>query len=1360
MSQYSIKKLKSSSKRLLSLILCFSLIASLFVGQIVTVNALTPDLDKKLSDYEEKVNVYHFYQYADDPATGGYWASGPWAQKGESYTPLWQYDPTLTGLSDSLLNTTYFRTESGLVAYCLDYGKSVPTSKLTVGSQVSTELRRVLMNGYPVKTGADYGISDIELEWATSVALQIVDGKGYNSSTGELVPNSGLKLEYFDNGVFSLTYSKENYPGIPDDVLAEYTKKANKVKDVVTQLVESANDTNIVFDDLRIVSNTDSVNIPVNSNKFSIGPLKVESTIDDLSYKLTPSIEGANIKLVDKNDSELSSLNADQEFYIKGESNANLDLKLEVYSKNTPVYPYTCFSPEAENEQNMYIVAPLKLSYISEFNIRKDIELTKTDASSGNALEGAQITVSNILNNTVFSGTTNESGKVTISGLDNGTYHYSETNVLDGYVKNTKTYTFTINADGTVTGDTSFSNTPTKVTITKYDTKTNKPLAGAKISVISEDDKVVASGITDTNGKFEVSYLPIGKYKFLETSAPEGYSRVDNYFYFEILEDGTVTGETSFGNTPNKVVISKTNSETNKPIANAVFKVVGENSSYSQSFTTDENGLITIEYIPAGSYWFQETSAPEGYMLNTTKYYFTVDNEGVVTGTTHVVNNPISRNLVITKIDAENKKLLSDAEFDIFPWDTEKGEYSKTKYCTLTNNNDGTYSALLTYTESNGGKFKLVEVKAPQDYLYEDISEEISILPDSSEKNPDYTSDIELTVKNKINKKEVLAEIKWIDNNNVYNTRPDKVTLSLFDGFSGSLEQDNKDDSYSYKFSNLTIYKDKDVKYNYQIDAPKTLEAKNKDSYNLVSVVKDETSSVEKYIVTYRLTGKINIDGTVLWDDASNVDGLRPSYVDVSLDRKISNSDTKENISAIKTLNTFDFGSFDKYNQDGVKYEYYISQSSEEYYSTTYRDDIVLSSDEPFAYNQNSNLEILNVHIPTTSKNEKTLTLVFNNVFNNNGNPITNEDYDKVALASSDNNNFSLSLRNTRTNETFNASLNSHNQLVISGLKYDKGDDAEYLPETKYEVSINGNQYFSFTDLSLTIDERQDITIEKENDKYYIVASSDVDNVGYGYLDNNMDIVDWRGYSSIDTTNDHSKLTTDIQDFEYEISDNTIIISKYKGESSKVIIPASYNLNDIEYNVVIAKANENNNVFVDTNAKYVVFENGVTFKNNDAQYAFANSNITEVYGLPSNISNLDFAFLNATSLKYIDSLPTSVTTMEGCFKNCSNLETITSFENLSSLENIKSVFENCSSLTKAPSMFGCSNIKDADKAFCGCSNLQGFVPIGSKNIASAMDMFKDTSHVITVCIPSSSQSFETINTIYKNNKHIVVFPVL
>ena len=63
-----------------------------------------------------------------------------------------------------------------------------------------------------------------------------------------------------------------------------------------------------------------------------------------------------------------------------------------------------------------------------------------------------------------------------------------------------------------------------------------------------------------------------------------------------------------------KIEIIKQDGDTQKPLANAVFRLLDENKQILYSdLTTDENGISNIDYLIPGTYYLEEIQAPNGY---------------------------------------------------------------------------------------------------------------------------------------------------------------------------------------------------------------------------------------------------------------------------------------------------------------------------------------------------------------------------------------------------------------------------------------------------------------------------------------------------------------------------------------------------------------------------------------------------------------------------------------------------------------------------------------------------------------------------------------------------------------------------
>jgi len=128
-----------------------------------------------------------------------------------------------------------------------------------------------------------------------------------------------------------------------------------------------------------------------------------------------------------------------------------------------------------------------------------------------------------------------------------------------------------------------------------------------------------------------------------------------------------ITVETAQG----KVQISKTDNETGKGIAGAVFSVYKTDNTYIGDMTSGADGKAISGYLNAGDYYIVEKSAPIGYKLDATPQYFTISTQDqVVTVSKSNVNQKY-------KIDCFKKGEILTGFEEV---ETEQGTINKPKY--------------------------------------------------------------------------------------------------------------------------------------------------------------------------------------------------------------------------------------------------------------------------------------------------------------------------------------------------------------------------------------------------------------------------------------------------------------------------------------------------------------------------------------------------------------------------------------------------------------------------------------------------------------------------------------------------------
>ena len=297
--------------------------------------------------------------------------------------------------------------------------------------------------------------------------------------------------------------------------------------------------------------------------------------------------------------------------------------------------------------------------------------LTKADSETGERLSGAVFTLSGEIRS-VASYETNNQGEIVLYELPAGDYTFEEVTAPEGYQLSSDTCSFTITADGSVTGTTEVKNPPTKVTLTKYDLVNDIPLEGAEIIVQDASGRIVFTGNTDEKGEVTITHLPTGIYTFFESQAPKGYIQSGEIREFTIDRFGGISGETRLYNEPTVLQIFKTKYEDGKPLPGAAFTVKGVLglTTYTFSITeggayrydkegtitevpVDADGFVEIQALPTGVYWLEETTVPDGYYPSAAQKVTITDENG--TENPHIITIP---NSIYVKLGHDYRKLV------------------------------------------------------------------------------------------------------------------------------------------------------------------------------------------------------------------------------------------------------------------------------------------------------------------------------------------------------------------------------------------------------------------------------------------------------------------------------------------------------------------------------------------------------------------------------------------------------------------------------------------------------------------------------------------------------------------------------
>lgn len=246
---------------------------------------------------------------------------------------------------------------------------------------------------------------------------------------------------------------------------------------------------------------------------------------------------------------------------------------------------------------------------------------------------------------------------------------------------------------------------------------TVKNADGAYLNAVSKNGKYVYNGSQTaearfmlTNGKFELTELPTGKYTITEINNAEGYLPKTQVKTITVTKNATASAEFVNKVIVGNVTLTKVDEDyPENKLTGAVFTVYkSDKKTVVGTMKETETGVYLLEGLVYGEYYVQETKAPEYFVRDVNFYYFQIVNDGETVevsndelGKGTFINSPAKGEIKIVKTSYDNK--VEGIHFEV-SGTTYTGQTFKKTYTT---DKDG----IIRITDLRAGEYTIHEVK-------------------------------------------------------------------------------------------------------------------------------------------------------------------------------------------------------------------------------------------------------------------------------------------------------------------------------------------------------------------------------------------------------------------------------------------------------------------------------------------------------------------------------------------------------------------------------------------------------------------------------------------------------------------------
>ena len=246
---------------------------------------------------------------------------------------------------------------------------------------------------------------------------------------------------------------------------------------------------------------------------------------------------------------------------------------------------------------------------------------------------------------------------------------------------------------------------------------TVKNADGAYLKAVSKNGKYVYNGSQTaearfmlTNGKFELTELPTGKYTITEINKAEGYLPKTQVKTITVTKDATASAEFVNKVIVGNVTLTKVDEDyPENKLTGAVFTVYkSDKKTVVGTLKETETGVYSLEGLVYGEYYVQETKAPEYFVRDVNFYYFQIVNDGETVevsndelGKGTFINSPQKGEIKIVKTSYDNK--VEGIHFEV-TGKTYTGQTFKKTYTTDKN-------GIIRIKDLRAGEYTIHEVK-------------------------------------------------------------------------------------------------------------------------------------------------------------------------------------------------------------------------------------------------------------------------------------------------------------------------------------------------------------------------------------------------------------------------------------------------------------------------------------------------------------------------------------------------------------------------------------------------------------------------------------------------------------------------